>query len=50
MACDPGDLSLLCSRILELRAFTFIHGWKAVYHHGVRYRLRFHGGIVPDDA
>lgn len=50
MARDPGDLSPLCSRSLELRAFTFIHGRKAVYHHGVRHRLRLHGGAVPDDA
>lgn len=50
MARDPGDLSPLCSRSLELRAFTFIHGRKAVYHHGVRHRLRLYGGAVPDDA
>lgn len=49
-ARDPGDLSPLCSRSLELRAFTFIHGREAVHHHSVRHRLRLHGGAVPDDA
>lgn len=49
-ARDPGDLSPLCSRSLELRAFTFILGREAVYHHSVRHRLRLHGGAVSDDA
>lgn len=49
-ARDPGDLLPLCSRSLELRAFTFIHGREAVHHHGVRHRLRLHDGAVPDDA
>lgn len=37
-------------RYLELRAFTFVHGWENVHHCGVLHHLHLHRGDLPNDV